>query len=149
MARSKSMYRTTTVAEQQMGAASQLIAGIIPLDSQQSIAGYLQNIKVSVLPKEMTAGPGPMAFIVYATTDDDSLDTGEIVTAAAGLGGGTVNLSLRRNIRDLEEDPSRGDGPIYLWAMRSDNAVTSGNVQYQFVIETWGRFIQTTDRSGP
>ena len=114
-----------------------VFAAITPIDSQQSLGSYLANVKVSVLQNRMYAGPGSSSFIIYATTDDSSLSTTSVVTAhATGPGGGTVNLSMKRRIRDSDEDPSRSDGPIYLWLDCVTNDVSDSEdmaIVYEFI----------------
>ena len=124
-----------------------VFATISPIDSQQSLGSYLANVKVSVMQNRMYAGPAASAFMVYASTDDSSLSTASVVTAhATPCGGGTVNLSLKRRIRDSDEDPSRSDGPIYLWLECTTNDVSdSEDIGAEVVIEAWGRFIEITD----
>ena len=82
--------------------------------------------------------------MVMATTDDANYADDYMVTAAAtAAGGGTVNLSLKRRIRDSATDVSRSDGPIYIWIVGSRNAVTTGEDLYANIIcEAWGRFIK-------
>ncbi len=121
-----------------------VFAAIHPIDSQQSLGSYLANVKVSVLQNRMYAGPAASTFMVYASTDDSSLADATVVTAhATGPGGGTVNLSLKRRIRDADEDPSRSDGPIYLWLEACANDVSIGEDLFaEVVTEAWGRFIE-------
>ncbi len=154
MARKQRNYRSVLNIDDNMGAVGsyRLLASVAPLDSQQSVAGYLHNLKVSAWNYNLTAGPAQPSFIIVATSDDTaptgaSINT--IITAAAtGSGGGTINLSLKRAIRDADEDPSRSDGPVYLWAACSGNEVSpSDDYNAIFVTEAWGRFIELTDLS--
>ena len=153
MARARN-YRSVKLIGKDMGAVGsyKLIASISPLDSQQSVAGYLHNFKLSCWNYNMTAGPAGPAFLVMATSDDTA-PTGEsshtlITAAATASGGGTINLSLKRAIRDSDEDPSRSDGPVYIWVGCSGNEV-SPDEDYlaSFVAEAWGRFIELVDES--
>ena len=141
-------YRTTKqVDAKDMGTISdeKLICTIKPTDSQQSLGSYLANVKVSCMVNNLLAGPTAPAFTVYATTDDDSFASATIITAGATpCGGGTVNLSLKRRIRDSEEDPSRSDGPVYIWARCSQNIVSQGadETYAAITVEAWGRFLE-------
>ena len=121
-----------------------MVAQINPIDSQQSLGSYLSNVKVSVLQSRMVAGPAASTFMIYAATDDSTLTSASVVTAHVTTpGGGTVNLSLKRRILDSEEDPSRSDGPIYIWVEHCANDVsTSDSIFINLVCEAWGRFVE-------
>ena len=120
------------------------ICDIEPIDSQQSLGSYLSNVKVSV--KQDRIESTLLSYMVYASSDNTTLGVSDVITAGAtGAGGGTVNLSLKRTIRDSDDDPSRSDGPVSIWvepsidveAIQEDQSVT-------LVVEAWGRFIEVT-----
>ena len=117
---------------------------IEPIDSQQSLGSYLSNVKVSVITE--TIYHNPVSFMVFASSDNTSLGIADVITAGAtGAGGGTVNLSLKRNIRDSDDDPSRSDGPVSIWIQPSRDMNNEQEDQNcTFVVEAWGRFIEVT-----
>ena len=84
--------------------------------------------------------------MIMASTSDVTYADEYLVTAAStGAGGGTVNLSLKRRIRDSATDASRSDGPIYLWLIASKNNVTPAeDCRGNIILEAWGRFIELT-----
>ena len=140
-------YRTTYFEQLiNLGTTGQetLIAKIEPIDSQQSLGSYLSNVKVSVLADNMEAGPAAPGMMVHATTDSASFGTTEVITShAMPCGGGTGNLSLKRRILDSDQDPSRADGPVYIWLRCSKNNVSSTDDLFADVtIEAWGRFVE-------
>ena len=119
-------------------------ADINPIDSQQSLGSYLSNVKVSVNQNRIFTKP--VSYMVFASSDNTSLGVTDVITAGAtGLGGGTVNLSLKRNIRDSDDDPSRSDGPVSIWIEPSiDDESVQEDQFVSFVVEAWGRFIEVT-----
>ena len=117
---------------------------IEPIDSQQSLGAYLSNVKVSITQNRIYTQP--VSFMIYASSDNSSLGVDDVITAGAtGLGGGTVNLSLKRNIRDSEDDPSRSDGPVSIWVEASaDDESIQEDLFANPVVEAWGRFLEVT-----
>ena len=124
-----------------VGAAT-MVAEIKPIDSQQSLGAYLSNIKVSVSAERIY--DNPVSYLIFASSDASTLGVDDVITAAAtGVGGGTVNLSLKRNVRDDEDDPSRSDGPVSIWIEASaDDGSIQEDQFVSMVVEAWGRFIE-------
>ena len=83
--------------------------------------------------------------MIYASSDNTSLGVTDVITAGAtGVGGGTVNLSLKRKILDSEDDPSRSDGPVSIWIETLNVDGASDDALVTVVVEAWGRFIEVT-----
>ena len=119
------------------------ICDIEPIDSQQSLGAYLSNVKVSIVQEAIEDKAVP--FMVFASSDNSSLGVNDVITAGAtGVGGGTVNLSLKRSIRDSEDDPSRSDGPVSIWIESADDFGSQEEIFATLVVEAWGRFIEVT-----
>ena len=125
-----------------------LFAKIKPIESEQSLGSYLANVKCSVLNNVMFAGPSQPNFTVHASTDGTGTmgNAYVVTTGATPAGGGTVTLSLKRRIRESDEDVSRSDSPIFLWVQCTQNDVSPTDSQNCTVYtEAWGRFIEVVD----
>ena len=144
MAKSR-LYKIVNVATKNMGSSgSQVLLGQIDKLDAQGVNGYLNNVRVSVLIDE--AEQDTIGFLAYLTTDDAWNDD-YVISAGAGGVGKTISLSGKRTIRTNADSigitPLSNDGPVYLWLEISD---TVGVENIRYVAETWGRFIEYTER---
>ena len=136
------MYKLVNAATVDAGGSGgqTLVASVNKLD-KQGPAGFLNNIKLTVMIDEAEQDTG--SIIAYLTTDNVWSDD-RIITAAATPGGpgGTVNLGAKRRIvADAVDDVliDSNIGPVYLWVEIADY-VASESIRY--VAETWGNFIK-------
>ena len=133
-------YKLVNAQTQSQGfTGGQVRFGQVDKLDAQGMTAWFNNVMVSVLADE--AESDNIGFIVYATTSASWSDD-YIITARAGSVGGTVNLPVKRAIRDESSDSSRNDGAVHLWLEFSDTVATESA---RIVTETWGRFIEFTE----
>ncbi len=133
-------YKLVNAQTQAMGSAGgQIRVGVVDKLDAQGMTAWLNNIMVTVLVDE--AEQDNIGFIVYATTGS-SWNDDWIIAARGGAVGGTVNLPVKRAIRDESTDTSRNDGAVHLWLEFGD---TIASESARIVTETWGRFIEFTE----
>ena len=126
-----------------------VVAKFDKIDAQNSPGAWLRTIKVSALFSDEDGGTvtsGTAGFIVYATTSSNWSDDTIITAGGIPGGGGTAWLAVRRKITTdytgLAQEAGM-DGPVYLWAEATD--IGESDVQARFVIETLGRYLETTE----
>ena len=128
-------YRLSTRTVKVVTGPGTAIFDIKPLESEQAPSGYVKKIKISVIPTDTQTNPPP-GVMIYASTDPTNASQ-NIITAQAVHGAGTVWLTLNRKVISSSSDDSRNDSEITIWAEAS---VTQS---YEFIAETWGRFLDT------
>ena len=128
-------YKIVTAQTKDMGSAGaqQLLAKITSVDPENVVA-FVNNVRIGVIQNDGDGDNG--GFILYATTSDTWADSDITAFGATGSLGGTVNLSLKRRVRDGNADGSRTDGPIYIWAEVTDLGTVQNTAR--FIHETWG-----------
>ena len=144
-------YRTVNALTKNMGETGDqiAIAKFDKIDAQNSPGAYCKTVKVSALYSDedgATVTSGTAGFIVYLTTSPIWSDDQIITAAGIPGGGGTAWLAARRWVKTdyTGEAQAQGmDGPIYLWAEATD--IGEDDVQARFVIETLGRYLETTE----
>ena len=133
-------YKLVNAQTQSQGfTGGQIRFGVVDKLDAQGMTGWFNNIMVSVLADE--AESDNIGFLVYATTGSPWNDD-YIIACRGGAIGGTVNLPVRRVIRDESTDTSRNDGAVHLWLEFSDTVATESA---RIITETWGRFIEFTE----
>ena len=134
MARKK-RYKIVTAQTADMGSAGdqKLLMKIQSVDPENVVA-FLNNIKIACIQNDGDGDNG--GFLLYATTNSSWNDSDIISFGAVGSLGGTVNLTVKRTIRDHDADGSRTDGPVYIWAEVTDLGTVQNTAR--FVHETWG-----------
>ena len=100
----------------------------------ENVVAFLNNIKIACIQNDGDGDNG--GFLLYATTNSSWADSDIISFGAVGSLGGTVNLTVKRTIRDHDADGSRTDGPVYIWAEVTDLGTVQNTAR--FVHETWG-----------
>ena len=131
---------------------NQYHVGKISKIQAQGITAWANNCLVSVMASEIDRAAADdqvtvqPAFLVYATTESQWSDD-QIITARACFAGKTVNLPLKRSIRQDVEDPDSNDGVIHLWVEASDVSETGNDMLVRLVFETWGRYIEFEEDS--
>ena len=127
------------------GGAPTPIAKIQKQQGQMSSA-YIKNVRVHCILNDISgagtpASDMPLNFMWYATTTDsvNPDDDNVIAAGATTYGGGSVNLSINRVIRDNDYDSNSGTGAICIWAEATDATVTA-DVQLKCVLESYGRW---------
>ncbi len=151
MARGKrTMYRTVNAFTTNLGEVGDqvLVAKFDKIDAQNSPGAYCKTVKVSALYSDEDGGvvtSGTAGFMCYLTTAEDWSDD-YIITAAGLTGGGdSCWLSARRWVRTDAQTAAQtlgSDGPIFLWIESTD---IGDVVQARIVIETIGRYLETTE----
>jgi len=129
-------YRQTQVKQVAVQTSGTNTHYIKPLDAEQVPSGYLDKVKVSVVPTDPQGG-SPASYLVVASTENNPqlAFSGDVITAqAVPDGGGTVWLSLKRRIASSDEEEDRNDGVVYI------HVYTQGTVPSTIVCETWSRF---------
>ena len=108
---------------------------VVPLDAEQAPPGYLKSLKVSII---NDVDQQNASFMIYSSSDVNSV-VGDCITAGAvPNGGGTVWMNLKRSIRSSAEEEDRSDGPVYVHIKTQNTSRTTVDV----VCEAWGRFIE-------
>ena len=131
------LYRQvyTTQLQQQFNLAGNRIVRIKPLDNDQTPAGYLEKVKVSVKADSINAAATHPQILISASGDSTPQNL-DIITAQAIQGSGTVWLSIKRRIRSANSEAARNDGEV---SIHLDPSFTFVG---QVVVETWGRYLQ-------
>jgi len=121
---------------------------LVKIEKQQGqmSSAYIKNIRIHAILNDIAgssspAGSTPINFMFYATTTDSSVpdDDNLIAAAATSFGGGSVNLTLNRVIRDNDYDANSGTGAICIWGECTD-ATVSANIEMKAVFESYGRW---------
>ena len=130
------MYRAVEANVLNTGGAGNDFFRIASFDADQAPSGWLEKVKVSVIPVTPQTN-NPASFMVVASTNTDATDRNDWITGqATGDGGGTVWLSLKRPIRDSTGDSSRNDAIVYIHIMTQGTGLST-----LAVCEAWGRYI--------
>ncbi len=111
-----------------------LLFKIEPLEAEQAPSGYLKKVKVSCVGVPESHSPNTGIFI-YASTDATN-PRQHIITGQSVYGAGTVWLDVRRRVIQDSDDTSRNDAEVCIWAETSDVGA------FDFLIETWGRYLE-------
>ena len=145
------MYRTVNAFTKNMGEVGDqiLLAKVDKIDAQNSPGAYLRTVKVSALVSDEGGGTvtsGTAGIVVYATTSEDWSD--DYIITACGIqgGGGSGWLAIRRSIKTDAETAAQTlgtGGPVYIWGEVTD--IGESDVQCRFIMETLGRYCETTE----
>ena len=127
-------YRQTIANTKQVTTGGDRFFKIEPLDNDQVPDGYVDKVKVSVQVLSQQPHLPISQILVYAS--GDATNPGDMITAQALNGSGTVWLSLKRKISSDNSEPARNDGQVDIWI----DAGPACNVTA--VAEAWGRFIE-------
>ena len=126
-------YRQTARQVKNVTGPGVTIFELQPLEAEQAPSGFVKKVKISVIPQDTTVNPPP-GIMIYASTDSTN-PSQQIITAQAVQGAGTVWLTLNRKVVSDASNDDRNDSKITFWAEAS---VTQS---YEFVAESWGRFL--------
>ena len=146
--RKPKMYKDLSfVSVKNLGSSGAPIA-IMRVQKQQGqmTSAFIKNLRIHCILNDVSGASTPSSdmpvnFMFYATTTGSSVPTSGncIAAAATGYGGGSVNLTLNRVIRDNDYDPNSGDHAIAIWAECTDATVTA-DIELKLVAESYGRW---------
>ena len=112
----------------------------------QMTSAFIKNLRIHSILNDVSGSSSPVSdmpvnFMFYATTTGASAPTSGncIAAAATGYGGGSVNLTINRVIRDNDYDPNSGDQAIAIWAECTDATLTA-DIDLKIVAESYGRW---------
>ena len=144
-------YKVTNAMTKNVGSTGdQIHVGKISKIQAQGITAWANNCLVSIMSSEIQRAADDdyvdyqPAYMVYATTSSTWSDD-NIICARAGFAGDTINIPLKRPIRQDVEDTDSNDGVIHLWVEASDVALVLEYLKVRLVFETWGRYIEFTE----
>ena len=131
------MYKQVETQTVNLGSAgTQLRIGTFQKLDAQSFTGYLNNVRVSIIPQDTEASD--ISFMCYLTSSTTYADDGVITARALSAGGGNVNLTARRRIVENANISDGNKGQVSLFIEQSDTVLDE---EARIVVEFWGNFI--------